>query len=252
MIALVGLFVSPALLTLVDCPTECRQGAILYLRIYLAATPAILIYNFGSAIIRVSGDTKKPLYYIIASGLLNVILNFVLCLILPQKVAAVAIATFASQVLSAVLVVIHLVRTDGPCHLDLRKMVFDRRTLVRIVRFGLPTAVTNSLYSVPNLMIQSAINAFGPAAITGNTSAANLESMLSCFHSGFAMASMTFVGQNLGAQRHDRVNKTILYCFLINLLVGSALGVGSRYSASPCSVSTSPTIRQPLPMAWCG
>ncbi|MBQ9098583.1 MAG: MATE family efflux transporter [Clostridia bacterium] len=233
LLALLGLFISPALLRLVDCPAECREGAILYLRIYLLGTPAILVYNFGSAVIRVSGDTKRPLYYIISSGLLNVILNFLLCLILPQKVAAVAIATFSSQVLSALLVIIHLIRMEGPCRMNLRHMVFDLMTLRRIVRFGFPTAITNSLYSVPNLMIQSAINSFGPAAITGNTSAANLEGMLGCFHNGFSVACMTFVGQNLGAQRQDRVNKTILFCLLINVLIGSGLGVGSTVFGEP-------------------
>lgn len=225
LIAAVGLVVSPYLLTLIDCPEECRAGAILYLRIYLCATPAILIYNFGSAIIRVSGDTKRPLTYIIAAGLLNVILNFVLCLMLEQKVAAVAIATLASQVLSAVLVIVHLMRMEGPCRLSLRRMIFDRHTFGRIVRFGFPSAITNSLYCIPNLQIQSAINTFGPAAITGNTSAASLESMLGSVHAGLGTAAMTFVGQNLGAGREDRVKKSMLYCFLMATGCAAVLGV---------------------------
>ena len=224
-IAAIGLFVSPLLLSMIDCPTECWDGAVLYLRIYLCATPAILVYNFGASIIRVSGDTKRPLYYIIASGLLNVILNFILCLILEQKVAAVAIATLASQVLSAALVVIHLCRMQGDCHLDLRKMRFDFPTLKRIVRFGFPSAITHSLYCIPNLQIQSAINNFGPAAITGNTSAASIEGMISCVHNGFASASMTFVGQNLGAGNTKRVKQSMLYCFLINVIAASVIGV---------------------------
>lgn len=226
-IAVVSLFVSPLLLTMIDCPAECREGAVLYLRIYLCSAPAILVYNFGSAIIRVSGDTQKPLLYIVASGLLNVVLNFVLCLILPQKVAAVAIATFASQVLSAVLVVIHLLRMEGDCRMNLKSLCFDFHTLGRIIRFGFPSAITHSLYTIPNLQIQSAINGFGSAAITGNTVAINLEGMISCVHNGFGSAAMTFVGQNLGAGNEKRVNKSILYCFLINLIAGSVIGVGS-------------------------
>ncbi len=224
-IGVVGLFVSPLLLTMIECPTECWDGAALYLRIYLCATPAILVYNFGAAIIRVSGDTKRPLYYIIASGLLNVALNFVLCLILEQKVAAVAIATLSSQVLSATLVVIHLSRMSGACRLNLKKIVFDLPTLRRIIRFGFPSAITHSLYCIPNLQIQSAINSFGPAAITGNTSAASIEGMISCVHNGFGSASMTFVGQNLGANNPKRVKQSILYCFLINLISASIIGV---------------------------
>lgn len=225
LIAIVGLIVSPVLLTLIDCPEECREGAILYLRIYLCATPAILVYNFGSAIIRVSGDTKRPLWYIIAAGMLNVVLNFVLCLVLEQKVAAVAIATLSSQVLSATLVIIHLVRMEGPCRLNLRRMVFDPHTFGRIVRFGFPSAVTQSLYCIPNLQIQSAINTFGPAAITGNTSASSLESLISGVHAGFGTAAMTFVGQNLGAGRADRVKKSMIYCFLIGVGCATLLGV---------------------------
>ena len=224
-IAIIGLIVSPALLALIDCPEECREGAILYLRIYLCATPAILVYNFGAAIIRVSGDTKRPLYYIIAAGILNVALNLVLCLLLKQKVAAVAIATLSSQVLSAALVIIHLTHMEGACRLRLRCMTFDRHTLARILRFGFPSAITNSLYCIPNLQIQSAINTFGPAAITGNTSAASLESLITSVHSGFGSAAMTFVGQNLGAERSDRVKKSILYCFLIGVGCASVLGV---------------------------
>lgn len=232
-IALVAIFLSPLLLELTNCPAACHEGATLYLRIYLFSTPAILIYNFGAAIIRVSGDTKRPLYYIIASGLLNVVLNIILCFLLEQKVAAVAIATFASQVLSAVLVIVHLVRMQGDCRMNLRHLVFDLHTLGRILRFGLPSAVTHSLYCIPNLMIQSTINQMGPAVMAGNTSAASIEGMISCVHNGFGAASMTFVGQNLGAGNTERVKKSILYCFLVNLIAGSAIGLSATALGRP-------------------
>ena len=233
LVAIAGIFLSPLLLTLTKCPTECYGGADLYLRIYLFSTPAILIYNFGASIIRVSGDTKRPLYYLIASGLLNVILNVILCLVLEQKVAAVAIATFASQVLSALLVMIHLTRMEGPCRIHLRKLVFDLHTLGRILRFGLPSAITHSLYCIPNLMIQSTINAMGPSVMAGNTAAASLESMIGCVHNGFGAASMTFVGQNLGAADEARVKKSILYCFLVNLIAASVIGVSATTFGRP-------------------
>jgi len=223
-IAVVGLFVAPLILSMIDCPAECRDGAILYLRIYLCATPAILIYNFGAAIIRVSGDTKRPLYYIIAAGLLNVILNFILCLVLEQKVAAVAIATFASQVLSATMVIIHLWRMSGPCRIRFREMRIHAQTFGKIVRFGFPSAITNSLYCIPNLQIQSAINTFGAAGISGNTAAASLESMLGSVHAGFGTTAMTFVGQNLGADNRQRVKKSMLYCFAVAVTAAGILG----------------------------
>jgi len=227
LIAIVGLFVSPLILNMIDCPAECYDGAVLYLRIYLCAAPAILVYNFGAAVIRVSGDTKRPLYYIIAAGLLNVALNFILCLLLEQKVAAVAIATLSSQVLSATLVLIHLRRMEGPCRIRFMHMRIHTQTFGKIVRFGFPSAITNSLYCIPNLQIQSAINTFGASGISGNTAATSLESMLSSVHAGFGTAAMTFVGQNLGAGNQKRVRQSILYCFAVAVSAAAILGISA-------------------------
>ena len=226
-ISIIGLLVAPLILDMIDCPADCRDGAILYLRIYLCATPAILLYNFGAAIIRVSGDTKRPLYYIIAAGILNVGLNLLLCLLLEQKVAAVAIATVSSQVLSATLVLIHLWRMEGPCRIRFRQMRFHRYTFGKIVRFGFPSAITHSLYCIPNLQIQSAINTFGAAGIAGNSAAASIEGMISSAHAGFGSAASTFVGQNLGASNEKRVKKSILYCLALAVGVSAVLGVTS-------------------------
>lgn len=224
-VAFASLLLSPAILTLTDCPPECRESALLYLRIYLFASPFILIYNFGATVIRVSGDSHHPLIYIICAGLLNVVLNFVLCLILPQKVAAVAIATFASQALSAILVIVHLLRMEGDCRMNLRHLCPKLAMLGQVLRYGLPTALTHSLYQVPNLMIQSSINAFGPAAITGNTAAANLEGILSCAYNGIASATTIFVGQNLGAGKNDRVRHIVRKCLLLDFCLGMLFGI---------------------------
>jgi Na+-driven multidrug efflux pump len=203
------------------------------MRIYFLGMPANMLYNFGAAILRAVGDTRRPLMYLSIAGVANVVLNVLLCLVLEQKVAAVAIATLSSQVLSAALVVIHLMRMEGDCRINLKKWHFDPHTLVRILRYGFPSAITHSLYCIPNLMIQSTINSFGPAAISGNTSAASLEGMLSCIHNGFGSAAMTFSGQNLGAGNTDRVKKTILYCFLIMVTAGSVIGLGSTLFGKP-------------------
>ena len=119
-LAFVGLFFADWFLGVSDCPEECIAGASLYLKIYFASAPFLMLYNFGAAILRVTGDTQRPLYYLIACGILNVVLNFILCVTLTQKVAAVAIATFASQVLGAILVMIRLLKMDGPCKTDLK------------------------------------------------------------------------------------------------------------------------------------
>ena len=232
-IILLGLFFAPALLRLIKCPDDCFEGAMLYLRIYFFASPFILIYNFGGEIIRATGDTKRPLFYIVAAGLVNVLLNVVLCLALSQKVAAVAIATFASQVLSAVLVMVRLLRIEGDCRVCLRRMRFYPDAFLRILRFGAPTAINHALYCLPNLMIQSSINAFGASAIAGHTASASIEGIANCVASGFSTATVTFMGQNLGAGKKERVNRSMAYCFLLSFGSALVLGLGAYLFGTP-------------------
>ena len=227
-VAVVGFFLSPLFLRLTDCPADCFEGALLYMRIYLAASPAIMLYNFGSSVLSVSGDTQRPLYYMIISGLLNVVLNFALCLVLTEKVAAVAIATAASQLVGAVLVVIRLVRNSGICRLDLRHLRFSPYFFWRIMVNGLPIGFCNALLPLSNLQIQAEINAFGSAAIAGNTAATSLEGIVgNICSSPFATAVGVFVGQNLGADKPERVKKSIRYSLSISVGLGIIIGVGA-------------------------
>ena len=232
-IILLGLLLAPSLLRLIKCPDDCFAGAVLYLRIYLFAAPFILIYNFGGEIIRATGDTKRPLYYIVTAGIANVVLNVVLCFVLSQKVAAVAIATLASQVLSAVLVMVRLLRMEGDCRVRLRRMRFHPDAFLRILRFGTPTAINHALYCIPNLMIQSSINAFGASAIAGHTAASSIEGIVSCVSSGFGSATVTFMGQNLGANKKGRVNRSMAYCFLLCFGTSLVLGLGACLCGTP-------------------
>ncbi|MBE6610105.1 MAG: MATE family efflux transporter [Ruminococcaceae bacterium] len=225
-LAVVGLFFADWFLEVSACPDECIEGASLYLKIYFASAPFLMLYNFGAAILRVTGDTQRPLYYLIACGLLNVVLNFILCVILSQKVAAVAIATFASQVLGALLVMIRLIKMDGPCKTDLRHLIFCPKTFGRIMALGLPGALNASLYNIANIQIQSAINSYGTAAMAGNTAAISIESWVASFTNSVAATAMAFVGQNLGAKKPERVKKTILYCMVIGVALGILLGDG--------------------------
>ena len=229
----VGFFFSPLILRWIDCPPECMEGATLYLRIYLLSAPSILIYNFGSAVIRVAGDAKSPMYYIIAAGGLKVVLNCSLCLLMSNKVAAVAISMLISQMFSAFLVVFHLVRIKGDCRLDLRHLCFDLKILKLIILYGFYSSLTNTSYYIPNLIIQSSINSFGAAAITGNTAATNLEAMFRCVFYGFTVAAAVFVGQNLGAERYDRVRTIIRYGFLFCGISSIALSTVAYVFAEP-------------------
>ena len=218
-IAVVGVLSAGWFLTVTKCPENCYTGALIYLNLYFLATPAVFIYSFGSAIIRVSGDSKKPLYYMILSGLLNVVMNFSLCLILENKVAAVGIATLLSQLLAAALVVRHLIRLDGPCHLSLRELRFSVGEFGKIMATGLPGAFNGALYSISNLQIQSAINSFGSSAVAGNSASAQIEGLAASCTNAFGTSALTFVGQNIGANKRDRIKHSIRFSVLISVSV---------------------------------
>ena len=156
------LLFSKTFLELIDCPEgECIEMAALYLDIYAIGVPFIMLYNFGSAIIRTTGDTQRPLYYIVVAGVINVALNIVFCLVLEQKVAAVALATTISQAISAVCVTVHLFKMRSPCKISLKEISFDFSELGKIFKIGFPSAVNSSLFSIANLQITAAVNAYG-------------------------------------------------------------------------------------------
>jgi len=232
-IAVLGLLLSPALLRATDCPEECFAASLLYIRLYVAAAPAIMVYNFGASILRAAGDSERPLYYIIFSGILNMVLNVILCIVLSQKVAAVAIATVSSQILGAFLIIRRLCKMDGICHLNLRHMEWDFGKFVKIIIYGLPAALTNALFPLANLQIQSAINSFGVSAIAGNTAAITIEGVPAAFSGGFNASTTTFVGQNLGAGKKDRVKQSIFHNLwmstAVTLVVGVALYLTGRF-----------------------
>lgn len=217
--AIFGWFLAPQILAWTDCPRECVDGALIYLRLYISAAPFILFYNFGSSVISASGDTGRPLIYMIASGLLNVVLNILLCIILPQKVVAVAVATVASHMLGAVLVFIRMTRMEGMCRLVLSKIRWNTQAFSSVIRYGIPLMITSALYPISNLQIQSAVNFIGVAAIAGNSAGATLESLIAGINSAFAATVTAFMGQNIGARQYDRVKKSFFYCILFSVII---------------------------------
>jgi Na+-driven multidrug efflux pump len=202
-----------------------EEGATLYIRLYVGVAPAIMVYNFGAAILRSLGDSQRPLYYIIFCGLLNVVLNVILCFVLEQKVAAVAIATAASHILGAILVLIRLTRLDGIGKIEFRKLEWDTTTFGKILRYGFPVALANSLFPIANLQIQTAINSFGVSAMAGSAAATTIEKVPSAFAGGFGASTTAFIGQNIGAQKPDRVKKSFFSCFTIGTLLTGIVGV---------------------------
>lgn len=220
-----GFFLAEPMLRLTNCPPDCFDGALIYLQIYFLSSPAILVYNFGSSIIRTSGDTNRPLNYMLLSGLLNLVLNIIFCFVLPRKTAAVAIATLASQVLGAVLVLLRLFRMDGDCKLVPKEMRFNTHLFGRILRFGLPVCLNSALFPLANLQIQSAINSFGSAATAGNAAAAGLETIVSSTTTAFGTSALTFVGQNLGAGKRKRVHQSFFTCLSFSTCFGLIFGI---------------------------
>lgn len=230
----VGITIAPLFLRLTNCPSEIYDGSLLYLQIYFAAAPAIMLYNFGSNLIRVSGDSQRPLYYMVASGLLNIVLNYILCLVMTEKVAAVAIATSASQVLGAVLVLRRILVMDNDCRLRIRGSKWNWRSFYKIMANGLPIGFSSSLYSIANLQIQTALNSFGPDAIAGNAAAVNIESITgSIANTPWTATASVFIGQNVGADNKKRVKQSILLCGAIALSLSLIIGAVAIFFSAP-------------------
>lgn len=224
-IAICGFIFAPWFLDITNCHPECYSGALIYVRIYVSAAPFILLYNFGSAVMTADGDTQRPLYYIMIGGATNVVLNIILCLILPQKVVAVAVATVSSQIIGAVLVLRRLTVTETTCKVNFARMRFSFSALGKVLASGLPMAFVHALFPLSNLQIQSAINSYGVAATAGNGAASTIETVVSAFVSPFGTTTAVFIGQNMGAKKADRVKKSFWACMLITVIVGAVLGV---------------------------
>ena len=221
-------------LKLMECPEECFDSAVIYMRIYMLGTPAVMVYNFAGAIIRSEGDSARPLLYIIISGIVNLVTNILLCLILEDKVVAVAVATVLSQVASAVLVMLRLVRKlDGPCRFSFRRFGFDWRVLGTMLRYGIPLAIASAIYPIANLQIQPAINSYGPANLAGCTANTNVDNLTNALYTTFNSANLTFVSQNMGAHNRKRVVQTILVCGICAFLSGLVFGLGAYYYGEP-------------------
>ncbi len=216
-LSIVGFFLSKTLLSLMQSPPAVLDLAALYLKIYFLGMPATLIYNFGAALLRASGDTRRPLHYLLLSGILNVALNLLLVIVFHLDVAGVAIATVVSQYLSAFLVVRCMLLEPGGVHLVLQHLRITPAQLKEILRIGLPAGLQSTLFSLSNVVIQSTINTFGEIVVAGSAAAANIEGFLTAATNAFYQANVSFTSQNMGAGRHDRI-RPILYRTLICVL----------------------------------
>lgn len=216
-VGLLGQLIAAPLLGLLNVPDEVFPLALLYLRIYLVGLPVILLYNFEAAIFRSVGETRVPLIALTLSGILNVVLNLFFVAVLNMSVSGVAIATVISNVVSSVILFVKLRRTELDIRIDPKKLRIDLPILRRILGIGLPAGVQSSLFSVSNIVIQSAINSLGTVVMAASSAAFNIEILTFDIIDAFSQACTTFVGQNYGAGKIERCKKTLKLCMLEGL-----------------------------------
>ncbi|MCI9338886.1 MAG: MATE family efflux transporter [Lachnospiraceae bacterium] len=220
----VGFFLAKPALGLMGTPEDVISHSVLYMRIYFAGMPFMMIYNFGSAVLRAVGDTKRPLYYLLIAGVANVLLNLVFVIVFHMGVAGVAAATVASQAISAALVVRCLVQTDGVYRLVLEGIRIVPDKLIKMIQIGVPAGMQGALFSVSNVLIQSSVNSFGSVAMAGNTAGSNIEGFVYTAMNAFHQATISFCGQNYGARKYKRIGKVLLICELMVVAVGVLMG----------------------------
>lgn len=224
LMVMIGEVAAKQVLIWMESPAEVLDLATLYLRVYFLGMPATILYNFGSAILRAIGDTKRPLYYLAFAGLVNLVLNCIFVIVFSMDVAGVAMATVISQCISALLVLRCLGNEEGAIHLTRRGLGIDKRIFAQIVQIGLPAGVQSSLFSLSNVVIQSSINSFGSVAIAGNTAANSLEGFLNVVVSAFSQGGVAFVSQNVGAKKYERINRIVITLELCVFSVSVVLG----------------------------
>ncbi len=224
LLAIIGFFASASILALMKTPPEVLPLAALYLKIYFLGMPASMVYNFGSAILRAVGDTRRPMYYLSAAGVINVVLNLIFVIVFHMDVAGVAIATVISQIVSAYLIVRCLMQSEGALKLDLHQLAVNRDIFLRIVKIGLPASFQGMIFSISNVIIQSSVNGFGATIVAGNSAAQNVEGFVYVSMNAFYQANISFVSQNVGAKKYERINKIVLRAELCVMGVGLILG----------------------------
>ena len=221
-VAVFGFIFARPMLAAMDTPDEIIDYAVTYLRITFIGVPGSLIYNYSSAILKANGDTRRPLIYLTISGVLNVILNVIFVVFFDLNIAGVALATAITTVLSGVLTVRQLTRLTNCCRLQFKYVKFYKEDTLRIIKIGLPAGLQQSMFSVSNIIIQSSINSFGTAVMSGSSAAQSINGFQYVLLAGVSQATVNFVGQNYGAQQYDRVKQvrkiSVLYSSLFGLV----------------------------------
>ncbi|MCD7828405.1 MAG: MATE family efflux transporter [Clostridiales bacterium] len=226
-LTVIGVVCAKQILIWMQTPDTVLDLAVLYLRIYFAGMTAMMIYNFGSAILRASGDTRRPLYFLTAAGVINIGLNLFFVIKLNLSVAGVALATIVSQSISAILIIICMTREQGVMKLNPKKLKIHKSKLKKIIQVGLPAGIQGSLFSLSNVVIQSSINSFGDVVMAGNSAAANIEGFVYAAMNSFYQTAISFTSQNYGAGNIKRIRKILVTALACVTVTGVFFGGGA-------------------------
>jgi len=214
-VAVIGFVFCRPLLEIMGTPEDIINLSTLYMKIYFIGVPAVMVYNFGAAILRAVGDSRRPMYYLIVSGVINVALNLFFVLILHMSVEGVAWATVISQYISTLLTLVCLMKSDGAIRFIPRQLRIDGRKLKNIIKIGLPAGLQSMLFSISNVLIQSAVNSFGSTMVAASSASGNIENLVGTTMNAYYNAAITFTGQNMGAKKYDRIDTIAKVCTVL-------------------------------------
>ena len=225
LVGAVCFFFSGGMLQLLHIKDDLIGQASLYLKIYAIGLPAMGVYNFGNGVLSARGDTKRPLYYLAAAGVLNVILNLFFVVVLHLAAAGVAIATVIAQYVSAMLIMVHLLRRKDECHVSLKNIRFHRDAGVRVLMIGIPAGIQSAVFAIANLFVQAGVNSFNTITVSGNAAATNADSLIFNVLYAFYTGCSSFMSQNYGAGNKKRVLKSYFVCLFYSFFASVLLGV---------------------------
>ncbi len=220
LLGIVGIISSDWLLGWIAVPADVQPLALIYMRIYFIGTPFTMLYNYGAAAVRASGDTRRPLIFLLISGVINICLNLLAVVVMQQGVVGVAVATVVSQAISAALILLCLFQMDGELHFSWKNLCMDKRGLIDMAQIGIPAGIQSCLFSLSNIVIQGAINSYGSIVMAGSGAAGSIENFLYVAMNSFHLACQTFVSQNMGAGEHKRIKRVVRICLFCTLILG--------------------------------
>lgn len=243
MLMVIGIIFARDFLILMRVPKRVLPLATTYLRIYFIGMPAMMVYNFGSSVLRAVGDTKRPLYYLTVAGVVNVIVNLLLVVGAGRDVEGVAVATVFSQNISAVLILRALIKEESTIKLSIKQLRIEKNSLFNIFKIGIPAGIQGVIFALSNVLIQSSINSFGEITLAGNAAAANIENFVYMGMNAFHQAAVSFTGQNVGAGKKERIGKILITAQGCVIAVGLIMGIGALLLGNPLlSIYSSDTL----------